>query len=198
MQKTIVKLGSTLHPTLIVGLLVGLNIYWVGILEIFGDYFERVAGAPLLDLQNTQGVLTVEAAQALISTYNDTARALYWPFFILDNILPPLVFGTFALLWVLLLRSDSRRWAARFLASPLLLIPLGVGFFDWWENLAFLNAIMAPSGSDVAQMLRIGLVMVWLKALCLYATFAITAGLLVYRMIVTIWGRWRQLGGQPV
>lgn len=110
MRKSIVKLGSTLHPTIIVGVLLGLNIYWVGILDIFGDYFERVAGAPLLDLQNTQGILSPDAAQSLIARYNEPARNLYWSFFIMDNVMPPLVFGMFSLLWVLLLRNDSRRW----------------------------------------------------------------------------------------
>jgi hypothetical protein len=182
----IVQLGKKLQPSTIIGLLLGLNIFWVGILNSFGTYFERAAGAPLLDLQNTQGILTTAAAQALISGYSEAARALYWPFFIMDNILPPLVFGMFSLLWVLLLRKNARSWAKRFLACPLLLLPLGVGFFDWWENLAFLNAIMTAPGSDVSQMLQIGLFFVWLKAICLYATFVLTASLLVYRAVTAL------------
>ena len=189
MKKIILHLGKMLHPVSIVALVIGLNVYWLAVLEAFGAYFERIAGAPLLDLENVSAILPAAEAQQLIAAYGDEARTLYWQFFVMDSLAPPLVFASFALLWVALLQRSNHAWATRFLHSPLLFLPLGVGFFDWWENLAFVTAIMADAGSGVYQLLQIGLAFVWLKAICLFATFFITAVLLLYRGVTAVANR---------
>ena len=63
------------------------------------------------------------------------------------------------------------------------------GFFDWWENLAFLSAIMAEASTDVLQLLQIGLGFVWLKAICLFATFITTGLLILWRAVEWVNGR---------
>ncbi|MDJ0757498.1 MAG: hypothetical protein QNJ45_28450 [Ardenticatenaceae bacterium] len=173
MRKLIVFLGEKIHPAAVIALVVGLNAYWTGILEAFGAHFVTVSGFPLLDLQNVERILSAGEAQALIANYGPEAQTLYWSFFIMDNLMPPLVFSSFAVLWVVLLRRFPHRIADRLLNSPLLLVPLGVGLFDWLENLCFVTAITTESNSLL--LLRIGLGFVWLKAICLFATFILTA-----------------------
>jgi hypothetical protein len=124
MRSIIRRLGETLSPVSIVALVIGLNVYWVGILGAFSAHFEQVAGAPLLDVQNVSAIMSASDAQRLIATYNNEAQTLYWQFFVMDNIMPPLVFSSFALLWVMLLRQRSRLWIDQFFNSPLLFVPL--------------------------------------------------------------------------
>ena len=143
-HQLVVRLGSRLDPRLLIAGLTTLNIVWLIILRAIGGHFEEVAGYPLLDLQNSvspDAVMTPTRAVAQIATYTSDAKSLYWSFFILDNIMPQLTFGVFALLWVALLRGTPHRLARRLLGSYLLLLPLGVGVFDWIENLGYLAAI---------------------------------------------------------
>ena len=129
MRKMVLRIGEDSSWVGIVALVVGLNVYWSGVLAVFGDYFEQVTGSPLLDLENVESILSAAEAQALIGTYGEVARNLYWDFFIMDFLAPPVVFGSFVLLWVVLLRHRTHRWNERVLNSPLLWLPLGAGFF---------------------------------------------------------------------
>ncbi|MCU0494808.1 MAG: hypothetical protein MUD01_24750 [Chloroflexaceae bacterium] len=176
----IIWLGTRMHPLLIVGLIVVLNIYWGVTLAMFGAEFQRVAGSQPIDLQNVSGIISAQQALAQIATYTSETRALYWLFFVLDTLFPPLVFTSFALLWAYILNRQPGRLFERLLHSPLLLIPFGVGFFDWFENLAFIVAITSYPAASTETALQVGLFFVYLKAACLYATFLVTPLLLLY------------------
>lgn len=178
MRHAIHKLAHAISLPALLALVIGLNIYWSVMLNSFERQFVAQTGAPLLDLQNVESILTGEEALQLISQYSAEARTLYWQFFVMDGIMPPLVFGVFVLLWVRLLAPLRYRWSGWLLDSYLLLIPLGVGLFDWIENLFFLVAINPAPTSDPLLLLQIGLGFVWLKAACLFTTF-IGSGLLL-------------------
>lgn len=188
LSRYIVWVGERLPLWAIIALVVGLNLYWTAVLNAFGAHFAQVSGQALLDLQNVGGILSATDAYALIEGYSSEARSLYWIFFGLDNLFPPLVFGSFALLWVHLLHVDGPRWAQALRRSPLLWIPLGVGFFDCIENLFFVTAISGGPGVDALLYLQIGLVFVWLKAICLFITFIGTGLLVLYRLVEWIFG----------
>lgn len=196
LSRGIVWMGERLPVWAIVALVIGLNLYWTAVLNAFGAHFTQVSGQVLLDLQNVDGILSSAEAHALIERYSSEARTLYWIFFGLDNIFPPLVFGSFALLWVRLLRADGPHWERTLRRSPLLWLPLGVGFFDSIENLFFVTAITGGPAVDAFLYLQIGLVFVWLKAICLFATFIGTALLILYRG-VAILRRWLSLPLRP-
>lgn len=177
--RTIVRLEAALHPLLIVVVVLGLQSAWAIMLQAFDVQFRTVAGAPLLDVQNTRGILTAQEALALVAGYSTEARSFYWIFFILDNSMPLLAFGAFALLWATLLRrmsSTAYTWVQR---TPLLLIPFGVGGFDSLENLAFLVAMHQPTTAFALPVMQLGIGFVWLKAICLFITFGLTPVLLV-------------------
>jgi hypothetical protein len=183
LHRFVVRLGSRLDLRLLIASLVTLNIVWLIILRAIGSHFEAVAGYPLLDLQNSispDAVMTPSRAMMQIASYSSEARTLYWSFFILDNIMPQVTFGCFALLWVALLRGSSHRLARRLLASYLLLLPLGVGLFDWAENLAYVAAIHVYPAAETLPWLYAGLVVKWLKAACLILTFWGTLPIAVY------------------
>ena len=184
--RSLVRLEAAVHPLLIATMVVVLNVGWAVTLQSFDLQFRAVAGLPLLDLQNTGGVLTAHEALALVAGYSVEARSLYWVFFILDNIVPLLSFGSFTLLWAALLRrvsANSYMWVQR---TPLLLIPLGVGFFDSFENLAFLFVIHQPSAPLALTVMQVGLGFVWLKAICLFITFGLTPVLFVAFVVASI------------
>lgn len=184
--RQLVRLGSAVHPGLSIVLIVGLNVYWTITLEMFGRQFEQVAGVLPIDLLNVSGILTTAEAQAQIARYSQAARTLYWSFFVMDNIVPLLAFGSYTLLWVYLLRRHSNPLFDRLLNSPLLLIPFGVGLFDSIENLSFITAITITPKAGTLMALQIGLTFVWLKVACLFTTFAGTALLIGYHAVVTI------------
>jgi hypothetical protein len=156
----------------IILLVVGLNGYWSLTLEAIGSHFQQIAGAPLLDLQNVNGILSAEAALALVADYSPEARNFYWIFFVLDNLMPPIVFGSFSLLWAYLLQRFPANWTT-LATSPLLFVPWGVGLFDIWENLCFVLAMNAEPASALPTM-QIGITLVYLKATCLFLTFGLT------------------------
>jgi hypothetical protein len=164
---------SKLSLPLILLIIIGLNIYWSLTLNAFGAHFQQVAGTTLLDLENVGGILSPQAAADHISTYTTEARSLYWIFFVLDNLMPPLVFGSFVLLWIYCLHHTPFTLARRIESSPLLLIPFGVGLFDILENIAFVTAISSPQSAALLP-LQIGTTFVYLKAVCLFATFGLT------------------------
>jgi hypothetical protein len=189
----VVRLGSSIHGGLLVTSLVTLNVAWLIMLRALGTHFQSVADYPLLDLQNSLSsdtVMTPSRVLAQIATYTSEAKSVYWSFFILDNIMPPLTFGSFALLWVYLLRSNPNHLTQRMLQSYLLLVPLGVGAFDWIENLAYLSAIHAYPAPDVLPAIGIGLVAKWLKAACLMLTTWGIIPLVIYHVGRRLRQRW--------
>jgi hypothetical protein len=181
-----IGLGTTLNPWFILILVVALNVYWTVTLTVFDIQFQQVSGLQLLDLQNSfapDEIITTQSAISQIATYSQEAKALYWSFFILDNIMPHLAFSAFALLWVYFLRSTPNRMTVWLLNSPLLFIPLGVGFFDWLENLAYISAIHLYPDPSVTAIMDIGLIFKWVKAACLLPTFLLTLVLVIYHII---------------
>jgi hypothetical protein len=174
LRRAVVDAGGRLDRRLLVVTILLLNAAWLVTLAAVGEQFRRLAGVPLLDLQNS--VLPGEAmtpARALeqIATYPPEAIALYWVFFALDNVMPPLVFGAFALLWANLLRDRPGRLL---LGTPAVLVPFGVGAFDWVENLAHVSAIAAADPGAATAAMWVGLVAKWVKAAFLQLTFATT------------------------
>lgn len=183
---SVVRLEAALHPLLIVAVVLALNVAWTVTLQAFDLQFRAVSGLPLLDLQNTGGILTAPEALDLVAGYSVEARSLYWVFFILDNIVPLLAFGSFALLWAALLRRTSPAVYRLAQRTPLLLVPFGVGGFDSAENLAFLFAIHQPTAPLALPAMQLGLGFVWLKAICLFTTFGLTPALVVALIIAAI------------
>lgn len=161
----IARLGSSLHPLATVSLVLLTNVFWVVTLRAFGASFERIAGVPVLDLQNTRGILSPDGALELINAYSDNAVTLYWTFFVVDNFVPLLSFGSFALLWAFLLLHSPFLIGPRLARSWLLLLPFGVGLFDIGENLLFVSAITAPDLESQRRLLAVGLVLVRIKGI---------------------------------
>lgn len=162
----------------IIVLIVLLNVYWVITLEAFGTQFEQVANAPLLDLQNVERILSPQEATDLITSYSPEARTLYWVFFILDNLMPPIVFGSISLLWAYALQRFPAKWVNQLSTSPLLMVPFGVGFFDCLENLCFVLAMSSEPQTALSTM-QIGMVFVQVKVVFLFLTFALTPLLII-------------------
>lgn len=181
------RLGSTLHPTVILAWLIAINAQWVVTLQAFGAQFERSAGAPVLDLANVQGVLSPEAAQRLVQGYSEVGVALYWTFFAMDNVVPLLSFGSFALLWAMLLARSGLRLGHRLARSSLLLVPFAVGGLDIVENLFFVAAIASASSTEQLTLLAWGLGFTQAKAAAIGATMVGTIALLGMFAV----GRWR-------
>lgn len=177
LRRAVVDAGGRLDRRLLVVTILLLNAAWLVTLAAVGEQFRRIAGVPLLDLQNS--VLPGEAmtpARALeqIATYPPEAIALYWVFFVLDNAVPPLVFGAFALLWANLLRDRPGRLRRLLLGTPAVLVPFGVGAFDWVENLAHVSAIAAADPAAATAAMWVALVAKWVKAAFLQLTFVTT------------------------
>lgn len=187
--QTLVRLEAALPPLLIAAIVLTLNVAWTIILQLFDLQFQAIAGLPLLDLQNTRGIRSAHEALALVAGYSLEARSFYWVFFILDTIVPLLAFGSFALLWAALLRRISPAAYAWLQRTPLLLIPLGVGLFDSFENLAFLAAMHQPTAPIALPVMQLGIAFVWMKAACLFATFGLTPALLIALPIAALRGR---------
>jgi hypothetical protein len=198
LQRLVVDLGTRADRGLLVAAILLVNAAWLLILDALGTEFRAVAGVPLLDLQNEIGtarMVTPARALAQIAAYPSEARSLYWSFFILDNVLPPLTFGSLALLWANLLRGDQGRMARRLLGSAVVLVPLGVGAFDWLENLAYVHAISRAADPTATTAIWIGLVAKWIKAAFLQATFLLTLAVVVWS-VVGGWRRRRSAAGQ--
>ncbi|MFZ4816270.1 MAG: hypothetical protein ACOYL5_17175 [Phototrophicaceae bacterium] len=183
------RIGSAIDGFSIVLMIVVLLFSWSLTLQSFGQHFKDVTGSPVLDLENVQSILTVEQALTLINGYSPAAKSLYWSFFIMDNLMPPLVFGSFALLWAKLFSSSSAALAKRLLNSPILLVPLGVGLFDWFENLAFITVLYSAPVASASPIMQLGLILVQLKALCLFATFGLTPVFILYTGGHWLWQR---------
>jgi hypothetical protein len=198
LRRYVVDIGARADRRLLVAVLVLLNATWLVILGAIGAQFERTAGVPLLDLQNSLApadVVTPSRALAQIATYPPEAVGLYWSFFVLDGVMPPLVFGCFALLWANLLHHRSDRASRLLLGGPLALVPLGVGAFDWVENLAYVSAISAQDPAAATTAMVVGLVAKWIKAVFLQLTFLTTLVVVVAVVVDRLRRRARRPAG---
>ena len=194
LHRLVLDHGSRVDPGLLVMTLLALNVAWVLILGAFDDQFRQTAGYPRPDLQNDlrpELIMTTGRFLEQATSYPQEARTLDWAFFILDNIMPQLAFGAFALLWVALLRRLPWGWAERLLHSPLILLPLGVGLFDWVENVAYVWAISRPVDPNAPAMLYVGLAAKWVKGACVSLTMFGTLPLLVAFLVAAL-RRWQR------
>jgi hypothetical protein len=188
----IVAWGTRVSPLLLVGAAIGLNIYWFVTLSAFDTQFRQLSGYPLLDLQNDlqpERMITAAKVRTQIATYSQEAKTLYWSFFILDNIMPPLTFSSVALLWVYFLHSNPNPFFNRLLNSYFVLIPVGVGFFDWFENLGYIAAIHSTSDTTTNVAIYLGLTFKWIKAACVVPTFPVLFALVIYHICSRTWYR---------
>lgn len=193
----IVAWGSRISPLLLVTIAVGVNVYWVLTLTAFDTQFRQLTGYPLLDLQNDlrpATIITPTKVREQIATYSQDAKMLYWSFFVLDNIMPPLTFSSVALLWVYFLHSNPNPLFNRLLHSNFVLIPVGVGVFDWFENLGYITAIHSTSDVATTAAIYFGLSFKWIKAACVFPTFPILVALAIYHIFRFTQRRlgWRQ------
>lgn len=137
LRDVVVTLGSRLNPNLSAILAVALNVYWLVILTVINQEFQVVTnGYPLLDLQNSLSpgeIITPAKVLEHLGDYTQASKFICWIFFMLDNIMPQLAFGSIALLWVYFWRSNPNRLYNWLLGGYAVLIPLGVGVFDWLE-----------------------------------------------------------------
>ena len=178
LRRIVVDTGGRLDRRLLVVTILLLNAAWLVTLAAIGEQFRRAAGVPLLDLQNSVlpgEAMTPSRALEQIAAYPPDAVGLYWSFFVLDGIVPPLVFGAFALLWANLLRDRPGRLQRLLLGTPALLVPFGVGAFDWVENLGYVSAIAAADPATATTAIWVALVAKWVKAAFLQVTFLTTA-----------------------
>lgn len=186
LQELIYKIGSNTNILVILVIIITLNISWLVTLDSFGKQFEQITGYLPIDLQNTSSILTAPEAVAQINNYPIEAKTFYWSFFILDNLMPPLTFGSLALLWAYYIARHKNRLFDKLKAIPFLLIPFGVGLFDWFENLCFISVIANPAGTNALTIMEIGLIFVRLKAIFILITFGITQLMTVYHISTII------------
>jgi hypothetical protein len=199
LRRLVVRAGAATATGPLITAVLALNVTWLVILAAIGTQFERLAGVPLLDLQNSVlpgEAMTPARALAQIASYPPEAVGLYWSFFILDTVMPLLVFGSFALLWANLLHARTGRLRHLVLGTPLLLAPFGVGLFDWIENLAYVSAIAASDTTTATAVLWIGLVAKWVKAAFIPVTFLVT-GAVAAAVLLARWRAGRPATAQP-
>lgn len=179
----VVQLGRRVPPWFALALTLALSAAWQLTLNAFDAQFRQLSGFPLLDLQNSLRpgeIITPTEVITQIRTYSQDTRTLYWVFFTLDTLAPPVVFSSYALLWASLLSCTGTRPARWLLHSPLLWLPLGVGLFDWCENLGYVSAIQAAEPGPQSAAVLFGLTFKWIKAACVIPTTVLTLPLLVY------------------
>ena len=198
-QQWLVALEGRFNILFVASFVVLANVWWTITLQAFNREFMAVAGNMLPDLQNgSMGPrLTLEGFQSQIASYSETARTLYWNFFIMDNIVPVVSFAPFALIWIYLLRRNPNRLFNWLLASPFILIPLGIGIFDWWENLFYVSAITNGAGEGTATLIQAGFFFGAIKGVFVQLTFLLTPVLLVYHLVASAmrWARGRSAVG---
>jgi|GEM_PF-1954668 len=164
------------------------NVWWTVVLQALNRQFIALSGYALPDLQNGTFAprITLEGFLNQLSSYNNAARGFYWTFFVLDNIVPVVAFAPFALLWIYFLRSSPNRLYRALLASPFILIPLGIGLFDWWENLFYAAAIQNGSAPQTGTLIQAGFAFGFIKGLCVQATFFLTGPMLIYHLFTRL------------
>jgi hypothetical protein len=196
-QNGLFWLEQHLNIWFILSFVVLANIWWTITLQAFNHQFLAVTGFPLPDLQNGSfgPRLTLESFQTQIASYSDAARELYWSFYILDNVVPVVAFAPFALLWIYVLRRNPNRLFNWLLASPFVLIPLGIGIFDWWENLFYLSAIQSGIAPSTPLLIQAGFIFGFIKGICVQATFFLTLPFFLYHLIAQLlrWTREKRL-----
>lgn len=196
LRDSVVTLGSRLNPGLLAVLVLALNVYWLVILAVINREFQGVTnGHPLLDLQNSLApgeIITPAKVLEQLGDYTGASKFIYWVFFVLDNIMPQLAFGSIALLWVFFWRSNPNRLYNWLLGGYAVLIPLGVGVFDWLENLFYLVAIHAYPAPNTVWVVVAGLTFKWLKAACVYPSTMLTPVFLVYHLFRALQRRARR------
>lgn len=196
LRDVVVTLGSRLNPGLLAVLVVALNVYWLIILAVIDREFQSVTnGRPLLDLQNSLApgeIITPARVLEQLGDYTPMSKLIYWIFFVLDNIMPHLAFGSIALLWVYLWRSNPNRLYRWLLSGYAVLIPLGVGVFDWLENLSYFVAIHAYPVPGTVWAVVGGLTFKWLKAACVYPSTMLTPVFLIYHLFRALQRRARR------
>lgn len=121
-----------------------------------------------------------------LGDYTEASRLVYWIFFMLDNIMPQLAFGSIALLWVYFWRSNPNRLYDWLLGGYAVLIPLGVGVFDWLENLFYLVAIHAYPAPGTVWAVVAGLTFKWLKAACVFPSTLLVPVFLAYHLFCAL------------
>lgn len=85
LQHLVVDLGRRGDRRVLVTAVLAVKAAWLVILAVVGAAFLRVAGVPLLDLQNlvTPGeMITPPRGLAQIAAYPEEARTLYWSFLV--------------------------------------------------------------------------------------------------------------------
>ena len=189
LRQVVVDAGARVDRRRLVVTIVLLNAAWLVTLAAIGEQFRRAAGGPLLDLQNSVlpgEVMTPSRALEQIAAYPPEAIGLYWSFFVLDNLMPPLVFGAFALLWANLLHDRPGRLRRLLLGTPAVLVPFGVGAFDWVENLGYVSAIATADPATATVAIWVGLVAKWVKAAFVQVTSLTTAVVVVVAVLAAV------------
>jgi hypothetical protein len=164
-----------MHPLAIVALVFALNCVWLTMLNALESHFASVSEYRFPDVQinlSPEQFAYPSIMLEQIGSYSEDAKMVYWIFFMLDNIMPPLVFGSFSFLWARLLNAYPDRLSRWIASSYILLIPFGVGFFDCLENLANITAI--HNYPDFMAM-RLSMIFNMLKVMCLLPTFLLSA-----------------------
>jgi len=185
-QKLIFFLGSKLSIFWSLVLVISLNLFWSFTLQAYDQLFESVTEVRPLDLLNIGSIVSTEQALENIQAYNQLGRTLYWSFYILDNPIPLLLFGSFSILWVSILSRQKEVFFQKIAKSKLVLIPWGVGFFDILENVFFVLAISSPEATNVRNLLDIGLSLAYVKAGFLFTTFGLTLVIIITSSIFFI------------
>lgn len=194
-KKLVMTLGTRISPVLLGVLAVALNVFWVVILFVINEQFLEVTGHPLLDLQNSLSpnkIITPAKVLEQLADYTQASVFVYWIFFLLDNIMPHLAFGSLGLLWVYFWRSNPNRLYNRLLGGYAMLIPLGVGLFDWMENLFYLLAIHTYPDPGTVWSVYAGLTFKWLKAACVFPSTMLTPVFLGYHLLCAVRRGWRK------
>jgi hypothetical protein len=199
LRQGLLFLERRLNIWFILSFVVIANVWWTIVLQAFNRQFLAVTGFALPDLQNGSfgPRLTLETFQTQLASYNDAAKQLYWSFFILDNIVPVVAFGPFALIWIYVLRKNPNRLFNVLLASPFVLIPLGIGLFDWWENLFYVSAIQNGLAPTTPRLIQAGFAFGFIKGILVQATFFLTPPLLVYHLVAQLLHWTRRKSAKP-
>ena len=85
-----------------------------------------------------------------------------------------------------LLKHQPNRIAKWLLSSPLILVPIGIGIFDWWENLFFLAVTQQAPASNTQTLIQAGFAFGFIKVIYVQATFLSTPFLLIAHLVTVI------------
>jgi hypothetical protein len=185
----VVDTGRRLDRRLLVVTILLLNAAWLVTLAAIGEQFQRAAGVPLLDLQNSVlpgEVMTPSRALEQIAAYPPEAIGLYWSFFVLDNLMPPLVFGAFALLWANLLHEPPGSPAAPAAGHPGRAGALRGRRVRLGREPRYVSAIATADPATATVAIWVGLVAKWVKAAFVQVTSLTTAVVVVVAVLAAV------------